>query len=363
MQNILTKESKVILHANGVLGSSNIFLEEFRLEYKKLLKSFEKSNKRLMSIVKLGDRQQQQMNELNEELEVANRRLNTYLQIINKNVIISTTDLKGNITYVSDAFCHVFGYKKEFLLGKKHSILKHPDTEDSLYKDMWSTILSGKSWRGEIKNYSKDKKVHWLSLIIEPNFDLENKVVSFTSVREDITDKKLIEEMSITDVLTTLYNRRYFNTMIAKELKRAKRAKNELYFIMLDIDFFKQYNDTYGHQAGDEALKSVALKLKEMFNRGSDFVFRLGGEEFGVIVSNSDFENVISFAKRVCKEIENIKIEHKKNSVSSYLTISMGITRADSENRYDENLTIKTADDALYLAKEGGRNRVKFLNF
>ncbi|WP_324172568.1 diguanylate cyclase [Sulfurimonas sp.] len=189
----------------------------------------------------------------------------------------------------------------------------------------------------------------------------------FKSIQSDhtkleIATKKLqqankkLENVSYTDVLTSLHNRRYFNFIYDRELKRAKRAKSYITFMMLDIDFFKQYNDTYGHIEGDFALKSVAKVLKESLQRPSDYVFRLGGEEFGVILIDTDESNSAKLARDICDSIRDRKIKHETSTVNDYLTISIGIVCCIADEALNEDILISRADEMLYKAKDGGRD-------
>lgn len=169
-----------------------------------------------------------------------------------------------------------------------------------------------------------------------------------------------IEELTVTDGMTGLYNRRYFDEMFEKSLKIQQRTHQTLIFIIFDIDFFKQYNDTYGHQAGDVAIKTIAHRTKESLKRAGDMAFRLGGEEFGILCVGMSESEVLPFAENIRKDIENRKIEHKSSYVSSYLTISMGVIVVKSGMVKSTSEIYKHADEALYLAKESGRNQVVF---
>ena len=177
-----------------------------------------------------------------------------------------------------------------------------------------------------------------------------------TTKKLKIANKKL-ENVSYTDTLTNLHNRRYFNLMYDRELKRAKRNKTYITFMMLDIDFFKQYNDTYGHLEGDAALKKVAKVLKKRLKRPSDYIFRLGGEEFGVLLSETDETNSARLAREICDAVRSEKIAHKNSSVCDYMTISIGVACCIADDALDENVLLSRADEMLYKAKETGRNR------
>lgn len=189
----------------------------------------------------------------------------------------------------------------------------------------------------------------------------------FKSIQNDhtkleIATKKLkrvnkkLENVSYTDSLTSLHNRRYFNFIYDRELKRARRAKNYITFMMLDIDFFKQYNDFYGHIEGDVALQAIANVLKESLRRPSDFVFRIGGEEFAVLLVDTDELNSARLANDICKAVEASQIEHQKSDISDYVTVSIGVVCCIADEALDDEVLISRADKMLYNAKHSGRN-------
>ena len=227
------------------------------------------------------------------------------------------------------------------------------------FTHMWEVILSGKEWRGEIKNKTKNGTTYWIYSVIKPIIK-KGQVSGFTSISTNITDKKHIEYLSITDELTGLYNRRFFNLKIEEEINRAKRENNHFTFLIMDVDYFKQYNDTYGHQKGDLALEKVANILRKKTSRGADFAFRLGGEEFGIITTLNK-EKVIEFANLIKNDIENLKIEHKASAISKYLTTSIGIVSKKGDEIANSDILYKEADDCLYQAKGLGRNSIFIL--
>ena len=294
----------------------------------------------------------------NRQINNINSQMKKYIKIVDENVLTSSTDLDGNITYASEAFCEISGYSKDELIGTNHRIIRHSDMKESTYKELWETITSGKTWKGEIKNKKKNGDYYWVKASISPMFDNKGEIISYTAIREDITDKKIIEEISITDGLTNIYNRRYFDEIFPKIINEAKRKNELVAFVFMDIDHFKQYNDNYGHQKGDEVLINFAACLKQSLHRSSDYTFRLGGEEFAVVYQMETKEKAVEFANNLRKNIENLKIEHKYSSVSSYITASMGlICKNANEIVIDE--IYKQADDLLYQAKRSGRNQVK----
>lgn len=169
-----------------------------------------------------------------------------------------------------------------------------------------------------------------------------------------------VKELSITDDLTNLYNRRYFNQSISREMLRSRRINQQLVFCIFDIDFFKLYNDSYGHQAGDEVLKVIGQLLKNELSRASDHSFRLGGEEFGILAIVENKESAYHLINRIRNAIENQKIPHKKNKASDFVTASFGCFMIDANGDYTVNTIYRSADEALYRAKQEGRNRVVF---
>lgn len=299
--------------------------------------------------------------DLNETLKLKNKaenKIKDYLDIINKNVIISSTDVKGIIIDANDAFCNISGYSKEELIGHSHNIVRHKDMPNELYDEMWAKLKKNLPWTGEIKNKRKNGTSYWVYASIYPSFQ-DDKLIGYTAIRQDITDKKRVEYLSITDELTQMYNRRFFNIQIEEELKRAKREDIYISFLMIDIDYFKKYNDTYGHQKGDDTLIKVAQVILQNIKRGGDYSFRLGGEEFGVLFSlKENPESSIILAKKIKEDVENLKIEHISSLISKYVTISLGLVIKKAKKIKSTSELYKEADEALYKAKEDGRNCV-----
>jgi len=296
------------------------------------------------------------------ELRKAQKDLHAYITLVNENVPTSHTDKTGIITHVSEALCRTSGYLQEELIGKKHNILRDPKTPSSMYEDMWKTIESGCIWSGEIRNIAKDGSYYWMEATIYPDYDATGELQGYQAIRQDITNKKIIEKLAITDSLTTLYNRRHFDNIFMDNINRAKRDRNVFFLMLLDVDYFKLYNDRYGHPMGDEVLKTVGKVIKENVKRAGDFAFRLGGEEFGVIYTSSDKKDGYIFADKIRKSIEHENIEHKDNIISPYVTASFGVVFIDFSKNEKTLITsstlYKSADNMLYKAKESGRNRV-----
>jgi len=166
-----------------------------------------------------------------------------------------------------------------------------------------------------------------------------------------------LELLSKTDSLTGLYNRRYFDEMINKEWNRGLRSNNSLTCILLDIDYFKDYNDHYGHQAGDKCLKDISILIKDTFRRAGDVVARYGGEEFIILMADSTKHDAIAAIAKFQVELEKLKIPHEGSAANDYITISAGIVNGTPSRDETIEEFIRKADKALYLAKADGRNR------
>jgi diguanylate cyclase (GGDEF)-like protein len=169
----------------------------------------------------------------------------------------------------------------------------------------------------------------------------------------------LLEKLSSIDGLTEIPNRRRFDEIMANEWARAKRAQSNITLILIDIDFFKQYNDHYGHAAGDKCLQKVSKTLNNSVKRPADFVARYGGEEFVVILPEIDHASALMMANKLKDNIMQLTIPHEASQVSEYVTISLGLaTTVPQDNQGQSNL-LETADKYLYDAKSSGRNQVK----
>jgi diguanylate cyclase (GGDEF)-like protein len=185
--------------------------------------------------------------------------------------------------------------------------------------------------------------------------------VRFIETRQRLLDE--MKQLSITDELTQVANRRHFNQVLAQEWHRMQRASQTLAVILIDIDCFKPYNDHYGHQAGDRCLQQVAKVLAEGVRRSGDFVARYGGEEFVIIVPNCTREQVEILTTRLYEQLSQQSLEHAKSVVGQYVTMSMGVAIGQPNDEQLPEQIVAYADQSLYQAKAQGRNQSVFHAF
>ena len=166
-----------------------------------------------------------------------------------------------------------------------------------------------------------------------------------------------LEELSMIDSLTNIPNRRFFNETFEKKYREILRDKRSLALIMIDVDFFKLYNDNYGHWQGDECLRKVAQTLRKNLKRPTDTVSRYGGEEFVVLLKDIDRDGAKKVVQSLIDAVANLKIEHKYSTAAEFVTISAGLSIKESDEDISKEDLLKIADNELYRAKESGRNK------
>ncbi|MGB5867274.1 MAG: transporter substrate-binding domain-containing protein [Arcobacteraceae bacterium] len=289
------------------------------------------------------------VNKLNEKILEAKKEIEEQQMMVDKYVLMLTTDLKGYITNINQAYCNAIGYSKDEAIGKNHNILKHPEMKKSIFEKMWKTIKNDKIWQGQVTNLTKENNTIICNMYVEPIFKNGEKT-GYRAICEDITDKKRIEELSIRDKLTSLYNRLKLDEIMIEKVEGFKRYKNDFSIILIDIDDFKIVNDTYGHDVGDDVLRVLSATLQSHV-RLTDVVGRWGGEEFLIICENTNLENAHTLAEHIRTMVSNITFKEVGSK-----TISLGVAQ------YQENDTIasmfKRTDEALYKAKSSGKNCV-----
>ena len=171
----------------------------------------------------------------------------------------------------------------------------------------------------------------------------------------------MLEKLSMYDALTNIRNRRYFDETFEKTFSEIKRDKKSLAVLMIDIDFFKLYNDNYGHGQGDETLRKVAKALEKTIKRASDFVARYGGEEFVILLKDINKDGVEAVANNLLNAIRELKITHEFSKIENYVTVSIGASFYNSRSDVTKLELLLKADEALYNVKNSGRNNFAIL--
>jgi len=280
----------------------------------------------------------------------------------NAGELIQSVAPDGSLVYVNRSWCKTLGYDEEEVTSLSVFDVIHSESETHC-EDIFHRVMSG-------ENHDKIEAVfvtkNGEKIIVEGSISCKfegDKPVSTRAIFRDITDRKKMEEklrqLSYMDGLTGVANRRYFEIKLNREWRRASRDNKPISLVMADIDFFKPYNDTYGHLNGDDCLKQVANILSETLKRPADLVARYGGEEFAVILPNTGARGVATMAKAMRAKVEALEIEHTSSLVSERLTISLGVaTTMPSRSSLPSEL-VSAADQALYQAKKEGRNKVK----
>ncbi|HEX5056735.1 MAG TPA: diguanylate cyclase [Gammaproteobacteria bacterium] len=202
------------------------------------------------------------------------------------------------------------------------------------------------------------------SLTASFRLQLENQSLANSlkqsNARLQVLNEELLQ-LSATDGLTQVANRRYFDERLISEFSRSSREGASLSLIMIDVDFFKAYNDELGHVAGDECLARIAISIRDSLKRPTDLVARYGGEEFVVLLPVTPPEGACKLAEEIRQNVEALKIAHPRSPIAPHVTVSLGVTGAMQVGKTNKReLLLQKADQALYKAKQGGRNNVKF---
>lgn len=284
--------------------------------------------------------------------------------------MITTLNLSGKIMYASPSSEALLNYMPEELVNKNVYDFIHSEDKEKLNMALLSTKQSFDQNITSYRIRRKGGQYVWFETTLKSIRDKVGNPIEMICVSRDITLRKKIEynlisankkfkNLTYTDGLTQIPNRRYFDETVKKYYEKAFSASKYISLIIIDVDYFKEFNDTYGHLEGDECLKIVANTLKQTVRKNSDVVSRFGGEEFAILLPETDELGAMLVAKKLKTKIEELKILNKNSKANNFVTISLGINTIipSSENEYDR--FINNADKALYMAKENGRNRIE----
>ncbi len=270
---------------------------------------------------------------------------------------ICVTDGEGRIVRVNPAFERITGYSRDEVVGSKSNVLKSDRHNEAFYADMWNQLLAEGSWRGEIWNRRKHGEVYPELLAIQT---IDTGQGGYVAVFHDISDihqaRSHLQYMATHDPLTQLPNRAYLTEMLQRMIRQNMRSKTALAAIFIDLDNFKDVNDSLGHTAGDDLIRAVGLELKDAV-RDEDFVARFGGDEFVVLVTGIEKHSDLLYIIQRMQSSINSVFELDGHAVR--VSASVGIaTFPDSGSDAEELL--KNADAAMYQAKSAGRGRSQF---
>ncbi len=282
-----------------------------------------------------------------QQITLNNQYTERRQSLIDEHVLMAILNEKGEVVDVSQALSQFFSMSKEALLmNASHFLLSDNKQDRLLEKNILNTVRQGKQWRGEVAFKNAYSNELWADCSVIPDCDEDQNIVGYSYVLHDLTNKKLANF----DKLTGLLNRRSYDEVLTSQLNLAVRNKYTITLAVLDIDFFKRFNDLYGHPEGDIALRKLGELLTRNMQRANDFVFRIGGEEFALIVSGLDEEKVEQYLNSLREAVKELKIANKNSSVGDYLSVSIGAVILE-QGYITEQKFYKAADKALYQAK------------
>jgi diguanylate cyclase (GGDEF)-like protein/PAS domain S-box-containing protein len=274
------------------------------------------------------------------------------------------TNAEGAIEWLNPAFEALTGYSLDEAIHKSvDELINSGQHDQAFYAEMWSTIWSGRTWRGELINTRKDGSFYDAELTIAPVKGPSGAILHFVGIQHDISKRKRLEaelkSLASTDPLTGLPNRRHFMTRLEEELSRVLRREGyRVAVLMLDLDHFKRVNDSLGHAGGDAVLRQFSSLLGEELRKG-DMAGRLGGEEFAMVLPDCDRDTAGVFAERLRAKVE--RSFGAQAGQAALVTVSIGIAEIEvTDSSIDAALD--RADTAMYRAKESGRNRIEVAN-
>lgn len=280
----------------------------------------------------------------------------------NSNEGIIITDSKGKIVSINKSFSKITGYRKDEVIGKSPSLLNSGIHDKQFYEGMWESLKNNSAWQGEIWNKRKNGEIYpeWLSIAkaVNPKYNEEFYIAIFTDITSLKEADRKLHFYANHDILTKLANRVQFESHLKSTIESCKRRNSKIALFFVDLDKFKDVNDTYGHTVGDEMLKTVAKRLEQSI-RKEDFIARLGGDEFVLIIKDvKNDEDMLNLAHKIN---ENIKEPIVITDKVFFMSLSIGISIFPDHGKDSEDL-IKHSDAAMYEVKENGRNGYRLYN-
>lgn len=319
--------------------------------------------------------------EVTRELLSVKGHLEIILESMSEGILEVTAEQR--IVYVNPAAVSLFGIPEEKLLGMSFTDLFGPTeraTMEGLLEKMysWSLTIADESplclngrlvsmstapfYDGQHKaiiilnDVTERKKAEEDLHLAKSAAELANEELEQANEQLEKLNKEL-QKLTLIDGLTGIGNRRHFDRVLEKEWRRCQRTQDPISLILADIDYFKDYNDRYGHLMGDDCLRKVARQVESCARRPGDLAARYGGEELALVLAGTPLEQAVGLAERARKEILALKIPHESSSVCEFVTVSLGVGTIVPDNESSPQRLIATVDRALYKAKQTGRNR------
>ncbi len=298
---------------------------------------------------------------------VSDRNIETSILTLHDKIIRHTiegicliSENTGKVIYTNDRLDEMFGYQPG-QISQSNDFIPFPAFHNEPGTAGIAQIIHENGfWSGEALYYKKDGSQLWCKSSIS-TFEHVDYGTVWLIMHTDLSEQKLLEEkltrLSLIDPLTNVRNRRSLDEQLEREWNRGARTFSPLSVLMIDVDRFKEFNDLYGHQAGDECLKKVSRILEKAAKRSGDFIARYGGEEFCAVLPQTDEKEAQHVANEIQKLMKQLKIRHAA-SATGYLTISIGVRSVVPLPKGNFEKILNDADKALYQAKKNGRNQV-----
>jgi diguanylate cyclase (GGDEF)-like protein/PAS domain S-box-containing protein len=268
------------------------------------------------------------------------------------------------LIYVNEGFERLTGYSADEIVAGNYRILHGTDTEQPEIAVMLSAMVNGEGCNVALRNYRKDGSMFWNDFSITPMHNSQGILTHFIGIMRDMADRgRSVQQPEVpahTDPLIGISNRRHFDERFADLLHIAQRTQSGISVLMIDLDYFKMFNERYGHSAGDECLRRVGSCIAKSFARKSDCVARYGGEEFAVVSYSTGIEALRQHAHKLCEQVRALNIPHS-DSPHGVVTISIGGIHLHPNRDATEEMLVKQANQELQAAKHGGRDQVHII--
>jgi diguanylate cyclase (GGDEF)-like protein/PAS domain S-box-containing protein len=307
--------------------------------------------------------------------QLQSQRVEIWQYLSAQKVWINVSEYRGNLdapvglgTEISDRDNTVTAKLKQLQIVKNRNLVPALDQTDLMDNEACLLVplhFSEEVWGAlalVMGNYIYDWQEEEIDFMLQITDQLAIAIQQSELYLQLQDANKKLQQLAATDGLTQIANRRYFDEIVLQEWQRMKREQQPLSLIIVDIDWFKSYNDHYGHQAGDDCLQRVAQAIAKVTKRPADTLARYGGEEFVILLPNTDIEGATQIAKQICENVASLEIPHPDSNISSYLTVSAGITSLVPSIETSHEQLLSQADQALYLAKNNGRNQFMIYN-